>query len=175
MLIRNARPEDAEAFCAIYAPYVINSAVSFETEAPDEEEMRRRMAKNMEKYPWLVADINGEVAGYAYASAHRDRAAYGWSVETSVYVSERFKRRGIGLTLYKELIARLRKIGVVNLYGIITLPNVASTSLHEAAGFRPLIIFPEIGYKLGKWHNVGWWEMRLNENADNPGALKKPE
>ena len=152
---------------AIYAPYVDESAVSFEEIVPSEEELGARIESGSRTHPWLVAELGGEVAGYAYASVHRTRAAYRWSVEVSAYVGARFHRSGIGRALYLELFDRLRARHFVNAYAGITLPNDASVRFHQALGFEPIGVFERIGFKLGRWHDVGWFALRLRED-DSP-------
>ena len=163
--IRMARPSDAEVVQAIYAPYVADTAISFELEPPDAEEMGRRMETVSRRYPWLVYELDGEVVGYAYASAHRERAAYGWSADGAVYLAPQAHRRGIGRALYQRLVAILNLQGVHSLYGGITLPNAGSVGLHEACGFVRVGVYKEVGYKFGAWHDVGWWGLRLNSPA----------
>jgi L-amino acid N-acyltransferase YncA len=169
--IRIATPADAAAIQAIYAPYVAESAISFETEVPSVDEMARRITRISEKFPWLVYELGGEVAGYAYSSAHRERAAYGWSADTAIYIDATAHRRGIGRLLYRRLIAISSLQGIHTLYGGITLPNPGSVGLHEACGFSQIGIYREVGYKLGAWRDVGWWGLQLNPPATNPAPL----
>jgi phosphinothricin acetyltransferase len=145
----------------IYAPFCASTPVSFETEPPSVEEMRRRIGKALERLPWLVCALGGEVLGYAYASPHRERAAYRWSVDVAVYVREGQRRSGVGRALYGSLLPALEVQGYYNAYAGITLPNAASAGLHEAVGFRPLAVYRGVGYKLGAWHDVGWWHLLL--------------
>jgi len=169
--LRIASAADATAIHAIYAPYVRDTAISFELEPPSVDEMRGRIASTLEAFPWLVWEEAGRVAGYAYASRHRERLAYQWSVDVSAYVHPDFHRRGIGKALYVELLRRLRLQGFVNAYAGIALPNAASVALHESVGFAPLAVYRGVGYKLGRWHDVGWWECRL---AQPPAAPEAP-
>ena len=166
--IRFAVPADAAPIQAIYAPFVRDTAVSFELDAPDEAEMRARIAKTLATHPWIVLERGGEVAGYAYASAHRERAGYQWSVDVSCYVSEDHRRRGIGQRLYRALFRVLRAQGYFNAYAGIALPNAASVALHESVGFVPVGIYRGVGFKLGRWHDTGWWSLRLQEPRDAP-------
>jgi L-amino acid N-acyltransferase YncA len=159
--IRFAEPEDAAGVLAIYAPFCDASFVSFEDIAPTMAQMQERMAKISTQYPWLVCDIDGEVAGYVYASRHRERAAYRWAVDVAVYVGAAYRRRRVGQALYTSLFGILREQGYVNAYAGITLPNPASVGLHEAVGFRPLGVFPSVGFKVGQWRDVGWWWLGL--------------
>ena len=156
------------AVASIYAPIVSDTPISFEYAAPSVAAIERRIRKTVESLPWLVAEVDGVVVGYAYASPHRERAAYLWSVDTSVYVAERAWRRGVGRSLYEVLLGELSRLGYVSAYAGITLPNDASVALHEAVGFRSVGVFPAVGYKLGRWHDVGWWHQLLTEPPDEP-------
>jgi L-amino acid N-acyltransferase YncA len=159
--IRRARASDADDIAAIYRPFVESTIVSFETVPPESSEIADRIAATASRYPWLVCDWDGRVAGYAYATRHRDRKAYQWSVDTSAYVHPDWWRRGVGKGLYQSLFAILSAQGFVNAYAGIALPNAASVGLHESVGFRPVGVYRSVGYKLGAWHDVGWWELRL--------------
>jgi phosphinothricin acetyltransferase len=166
-IIRNVELADAAAIRDIYAPFVSESATSFEADPPDAAVMARRIEELREKYPWLVFEVAGEVLGYAYASPHRAaRKAYQWCVETSVYIHEQVRRRGIGRALYASLFELLRRQGYVNAYAGITLPNAGSRRLHESMGFVPIGVYPRIGFKFGKWHDVLWLQLRLQETAE---------
>jgi phosphinothricin acetyltransferase len=166
--IRFATPADAAQVQAIYAPFVRDTPISFELDPPDEAEMRARIVKTLATYPWLVLERGGEVAGYAYGSAHRERLGYQWSVDVSCYVSEEHRRRGIGQRLYRALFRVLRAQGFFNAYAGIALPNAASVALHESVGFVPVGIYRGVGFKLGRWHDVGWWSLRLQELRESP-------
>ena len=174
--LRPARPEDAAAIAAIYAPYVLSGTVSFENEAPDTRAMRGRMAASEGFYPWLVA-TNGEADGdavlaYAYAGKFRDRPAYRWAVETSIYVSGMAQGQGVGRLLYPALIRTLQVQGFVQAVGIIALPNDYSIQLHESAGFRRAGVLREMGYKQGRWVDVGFWQRELNDAAIPPEEIR---
>ena len=166
--IRIARPDDALAIAAIYAPYVTDTVISFETIPPDDAEMANRLARTLTRFPWLVAMCDGDVAGYAYAGQHRERAAYQWSADVSVYVYKDLHRRGIGRALYTPLFAILRALGYCNVYAGIALPNPASVALHEAMGMTPVGVYRHVGYKGGMWHDVGWWEGSLRQQSAEP-------
>ena len=168
--IRLAQETDADAIAAIYAPSVDATAVSFETVAPDRQEMGRRVSRTLEALPWLVCDLGGQPAGYAYAARHNERSAYQWSVNTSVYIDARFQRRGIGRGLYLSLFAILAAQGYVNAYAGITLPNPGSVGLHEAMGFEKVGVYRNVGFKFGAWHDVGWWQLALREHEKRPPA-----
>ena len=170
-MIRLATERDAEAIQRIYAPFVLHTAVSFETEPPGVDEMRSRMLKILARLPWLVCELKGNVIGYAYASLHRERAAYGWSVDVTVYIHEDYRRHGVGKALYTSLFAVLRLQGFYNAYAGVTLPNPGSVGLHEAMGFKPVGIYRSVGYKLGRWHDVGWWQLALRDHSTAPAAL----
>lgn len=163
-----ARESDADAVAAIYRPWVESTAVSFELEAPGPEEMARRIRAAVSHAPWLICEGTDGAWGYAYASRHRERAAYQWSVDVAVYVHEHRRRHGAGRALYQSLFALLRLQGFVAAHAGITLPNPASVGLHEALGFRPIGTYPAVGYKLGTWHDVGWWQLRLREMPAHP-------
>jgi phosphinothricin acetyltransferase len=174
MSIRFATAADAPGILAIYAPNVSGAFVSFETEVPTEEEMRRRIVATLVSYPWLVWDQGGEVLGYAYASKHRERAAYQWSTDVSCYVRPDARGRGIGKSLYLALLQVLRRQGFINAYAGIALPNDASVRLHESVGFRHLGTYRAVGFKQGAWRDVGWWEVRLGSLPAEPGAPGPP-
>jgi L-amino acid N-acyltransferase YncA len=161
--IRPAIPDDAAAVAAIYAPFVEQTAVSFEETPPTSAEMAGRIAKAQSRWQWLVAEDRGIVVGYAYGSQHRDRAAYRWSVEVSAYVDAAHHRQGIGRALYNALLPELAAKGFCTAFAGITLPNDPSVALHAAAGFTPIGVFRSIGWKFGRWHDVGWYQRRLRD------------
>ena len=168
MTIRLARGDDAPAITAIYAPYVSETPISFETAPPSVDEMAGRLAKTLTRFPWLVAETEGDMAGYAYASAHRERAAYQWAADVSIYLRPDQQRRGVGRALYTALFAILRAQGYVNVYAGIALPNPASVALHEAMGMTPVGVYRQVGYKARAWHDVGWWQGALREPVERP-------
>jgi len=167
-VVRSAHPADAAACLAIYAPFVRETQVSFEVEVPTEEDFELRIRETMRDYPWLVAECGGRIAGYAYARRHRERGAYRWSVEVSVFVGDGCRRTGVGRALYSELFAILRRQGFANAYAGIALPNDASVSFHESMGFAPVGVYRKVGFKLGRWHDVGWWSLRLTDDEAAP-------
>jgi phosphinothricin acetyltransferase len=167
--LRLAEERDAEGILAIYGPFCL-TPVSFEAEPPDVNEMSRRIAALAGKLPWLVCEDGGAILGYAYASSHRARAAYQWSVEVSAYVAEGSRRRGVGRALYSTLLQLLALQRYVNAYAGITLPNLASVGLHVAVGFTPVGVYRGIGYKLGAWHDVSWWERPIRSRERGPAA-----
>jgi L-amino acid N-acyltransferase YncA len=169
LTLRPAGVDDAAALAALYAPYVENSIVSFETVPPDAAAMRQRIEAGGALYPWLAAvDEAGEVAGYAYASAFRPRPAYRYTVETTVYVRQGLHRRGIGTLLYRPLLACLEAQGFTQAFGAVSLPNPASAALHERLGFRRAGTYEQVGWKLGGWRDVGLWQRRLAPAAVPP-------
>jgi phosphinothricin acetyltransferase len=168
--LRIATAEDAAAVASIYAPYVRDTPISFETAPPTADEIRQRIDAVLASHVWLVACRGGGVVGYAYASAHRTRAAYRWSVDTAVYVEASSQRRGIARRLYGALFSILALQRYVNAYAGITLPNRASVGLHEAMGFVPVGVYRRVGYKQGSWYDVGWWCRALRECSGEPGA-----
>ena len=159
--IRPASSVDAAACATIYAPYVTDNWVSFELEPPNAEEMARRIAETDASHAWLVAEIEGAVAGYAYGSPHRSRAAYSSSCDVAVYVDPAHSRHGIGRALYAALLTALAGKSFHAAFAGIALPNEASVALHEAMGFTPVGIYREVGWKLGQWRDVGWWQRLL--------------
>ena len=169
MVIRHADPGRDGATCAeIYAPFVRDSAVSFEEETPRADEMAKRIERTSLTHPWLVAEADGRVVGFAYGTRHRERAAYRWAADVTVYVSGEHRRRGIGAALYGELLALLARQGFHVACAGITLPNEASVALHEKCGFSLVGVYRRIGWKLAGWHDVGWWQMELVPAGEQP-------
>jgi phosphinothricin acetyltransferase len=171
--VRVAAPSDAQGILDIYVPHIRESFCTFETEVPYVEQLKERIEKNIETRPWLVCTVNNAVASYAYASAHRERAAYQWCCESSVYTHNYFQGKGIGLQLYKALFTILKIQGYRNVYAGITLPNEYSVKLHEKCGFTHFATYENIGYKLGEWKNVGWWKLQLNKYDPKPSPPLK--
>lgn len=162
MVVRLADPAiDAPAVTEIYRPVVEGSHISFEEIPPDAVEMERRMRHTLDRMPWLVVDVEGEVGGYAYAAPHRERPAYRWSVDISVYLAVHHRGRGLGRLLYEELVELLSRQGFANVFAGIALPNPTSEALHRSIGMRPVGIYEGVGFKLGKWWDVAWYGMRL--------------
>jgi L-amino acid N-acyltransferase YncA len=164
-MIRPVRPDDAEAIAGIYAPIVERTTISFEEVAPSVGETRARIEQIARIWPWLVFDDGGGALGYVYASQHRTRAAYRWSVDVSAYVREDARGRGLARSLYEALFRVLTAQGYHRAYAGIALPNDASVGLHRAVGFTPVGIYREVGYKFGLWHDVSWWERPLGSTA----------
>lgn len=172
-LIRLAEPEDANGILAIYAPYIEKTSLTFETIIPSNEEFAERIANYLQNWPWLVCEVDGVIAGYAYATRYRDRTAYQWGTECSVYIHDDYQRTGIAKALYSTLFEILKKQGFRNVYAVINLPNDNSVAFHESCGFSHFATYEQVGYKLGKWKNVGWWRLILNEFGDEPEAPVK--
>jgi phosphinothricin acetyltransferase len=173
--IRPADPaRDAAACAAIYAPSVASSPTSFELEPPDAAAFGHRIAAYSATHQFLVAERGGEVVGYAYACQHAERPAYRWGVETSVYIDRAHQGEGLGRALYTELFERLRGQGFRVAIAGVTLPNAPSVALHESMGFEPIGVLRNIGWKLGAWHDVGWWQLQLLEPGDGTPAEPLP-
>jgi len=172
---RHADPaRDAAACAAIYAPYITDGVASFEADPPDAAEMERRIAAYAASHAWLVAERDGAVCGFAYACPHRERAAYRWSADVSVYVAAGAQRTGVGRELYDALLGLLRRQGIRRVHAGITLPNPASVGLHEALGFRRLGVYERVGYKHGAWWDVGWWQLDLAPEEPADAAPQEP-
>jgi L-amino acid N-acyltransferase YncA len=162
MKIRTASIADAEAIAAIYAPIVLETAISFEWAPPTAEEFRQRIAKVLARYAWLVATDEAEqIAGYVFASGHKDAASYLWSVNTSVYIRADSRRRGVGGALYTELFRQLASLGYHRAFAGVALPNAASIALHQSVGFKPVGVYRNVGFKFGAWRDVSWWQRDL--------------
>jgi L-amino acid N-acyltransferase YncA len=169
-VLRLARETDAEALLRIYAPYVRDTAISFEVEPPTPEEFRGRIRTNLAHAPWLVCESDGELVGYAYAGRFHARAAYQWTAEVTVYVRSDNHRRRIGEGLYAALLDGLRAQGFRTAVGVIALPNPASVGFHERLGFRPAGVLGSVGFKHGRWHDIGWWALALGDYTAAPPA-----
>jgi phosphinothricin acetyltransferase len=175
MHIRTASADDGAAVAAIYAPYVLDTAISFEEQPPSPQEMADRIAQTLQTHPFLVCEHEGAVLGYAYAGPHNPRAAYRWSAAVSVYVDQHAHRQGLGKRLYLDLFAILRRQRLHSLFAGVTLPNDKSVGLHEALGFRPLGTYREVGFKLGRWHDVGYWRLGLREGPPEGEPIPFPK
>ena len=170
LTLRVATPADAGAILKIYAPYINNTSFTFETEIPSVEAFAERINSYLINWPWLVCEIDGMIAGYAYATRYRERVAYQWCTESSIYIHDDFQKAGIGKALYGALFAILEKQGFNNVYAVINLPNEKSVSFHEGMGFTYFATYEQVGYKLGKWKNVGWWRLTVNDFGMEPAA-----
>lgn len=168
MQIRLATPGDGAAVRDIYAPSVTSSAISFELTVPSVAQMSARIAERLPRLPWLVGESGGVVVGYAYASRFHPRAAYEWSVETSVYVAVDHQGRGVGRALYTALFAVLGAQGYRQAMAGIALPNPGSVALHEGSGFALVGVYRAVGWKFGVWHDVGWWQRPIDPGSGPP-------
>lgn len=179
VIIRPAVPEDAEVLLQIYAPYVLNTAISFEYTVPSVEEFADRIRKTRERYPYLVALQDDEIVGYAYASAFKSRTAYDRAVETSIYVSQNCRGGGIGRALYEKLEAVLRCQNILNLNACIAFPagedahlTTDSPKFHERLGYRTVAHFHQCGFKFNTWYDMIWMEKLLGEHPVEPAPVR---
>lgn len=181
LMIRMADENDAEEILSVYSPYVTGSVITFEYDVPDIESFRKRVKDVLSNYPYLVCTEEGKVVGYAYACRHKERAAYQWNAELSVYVREDHHGLGIGKTLYGMLLELLRLQNVQNVYGCVTSPNIKSERLHSRFGFEKVGTYRKTGYKLGSWLDVMWFEKNIGEHETDPepftgiGKVKKED
>lgn len=166
--IRNAVERDAPACAAIYAPYVTDTAITFESEPPTPAQLAGRIATAARRHAWLVLEVDGQVVGYAYGGPYKARAAYRWSCEVSVYLEGGRRRTGGGRALYDALLDRLAERGYRTAVAGMTLPNDASVGLHRALGFEPVGTYRRIGWKLGRWHDVAWVQRAIAPADDSP-------
>jgi phosphinothricin acetyltransferase len=175
LILRVASATDAEAVAAIYAPYVLETVVSFEEAPPSADEMTGRIASTLKTYPFLVCEADGRVAGFAYGGPHSLRAAYRWTASVSVYVEQGRRRQGLGRALYVALFEQLRRQGVHALIAGIALPNEQSVGFHESLGFAPQGVYREVGYKFGAWHDVGYWRLGLRQGPPDREPIPFPQ
>ena len=168
LAVRDATSDDGAACAEVYAPYVTDTAITFEYEPPTAAEMAARIAKAQQAHAWLVLENGGRVVGYAYGGPHKERAAYRWACEVSVYLEVGRRRSGAGRALYEALLARLAGRGFRTAVAGITLPNPASEGLHRAMGFDPVGVYRAIGWKHGRWHDVAWTQKALATGEDPP-------
>ncbi len=177
--IRAARPEDASDLLEIYRPYIEKTAITFEYDVPSVEEFRNRIIRITKKYPYIVAEYDGTILGYAYTHEFYGRAAYDWSVETTVYIGMEYRKMGIGKLLYEEIEKISRRQNILNLYACISFPDVDdeyltrnSIEFHEHMGYRFIGEFRKCGYKFDRWYNMAWMEKMLGEHtASNPKVI----
>ena len=172
MRIRVAHIDDAEHIREIYMPYVLNTAISFEYEVPSIEEFKKRIENTMKKYPYLIAEEDNQILGYAYAGEFYGRAAYDWSVETTIYLAPKTRKKGVGRILYEALEQKLKEMGILNLYACIAYPEVEdeyldknSAQFHEHLGYVKVGEFHKCGYKFGRWYNMIWMEKIIGEHV----------
>jgi L-amino acid N-acyltransferase YncA len=171
--IRLIETKDSAEVLEIYKPYVLNTHITFEYDVPTAPEFLKKIEDISSEYPWLVYLENEKILGYAYGSIHRYRTAYKWSAESTIYLAEPVKGKGIGRLLYKTLFGILKMQGYFNVYAGVGLPNKPSERLHKSMGFNELGVFKNIGYKLGKWHDTKWFQLHLNEHIPDPPLPKK--
>jgi L-amino acid N-acyltransferase YncA len=169
LVVRSATGADAAACVEVYRPYVLDTVITFETEVPTIQDMAARIVAARVRHEWLVLELDGDVAGYAYAHQFNSRAAYRWSVETSVYMTQDRLRSGGGRMLYAELLNRLAGRGYRQAFAGIAQPNEASNALHEAFGFELVGRYRRVGWKQGAWHDVWWWQLYLGAADDRVG------
>ncbi|MBC8047367.1 MAG: N-acetyltransferase [Fimbriimonadaceae bacterium] len=170
--IRLITESDVSEVLEIYKPYVLNTIISFEYDAPSVEEYLQRIKTITAEYPWLVCSQGNKIIGYAYAGKHRYRTAYQWSPESTVYLSPEVHRKGIARILYETLFSILRLQGYFNVYAGIGLPNEKSVRFHKALGFEEIGIFKKVGYKFGNWHDTQWFQFNLIKHIENPPVPK---
>ncbi len=183
ILVRAASPADAAELLAVYAPYVERTAITFEYDVPSEQEFAGRIRRTLERYPYLVAERGGRILGYAYAGPFKERAAYGWAVETTVYVRQDCRRSGVGRLLYDALERTLAAQHILNLNACIAWPEQEdayltrdSISFHERLGYRLVGRFHKCGYKFGRWYDMAWMEKLIGEHkAEMPPVIPFPE
>ncbi|WP_283607831.1 GNAT family N-acetyltransferase [Faecalispora anaeroviscerum] len=172
MALRFATPEDAPRLIAIYAPYILNTCITYEYTVPSVEEFAERIRTISRRMPYLVYEKDGIILGYAYASPHMTRAAYQWDAELSIYMDERHHRSGVGRMLYKTLIALLKELGYYNLYALISIPNDRSIGFHRSLGFKQVGVYPHTGYKLGRWNDLAILEYCTQPQLKHPVPTK---
>lgn len=172
-LIRLVEEQDSSAIANIYRPYVEHTSISFEYEAPSTKEIQERIHTITKEYPWLVCMNDDTIVGYAYASTHRHRTAYQWSVESAIYFSQKFHSKGLASTLYKTLFSLLKLQGLYTVLAGITIPNDKSINFHKKMGFSHLGTYKNIGFKFGNWHDTQWFQLPLNDYTTPPNTPKK--
>lgn len=161
--IRHVEIKDAQKLLEIYSYYVENTAITFEYDTPSLEEFTDRIKSISKKYPYIVIEEENEIIGYAYANVFKDRAAYNWTVEYSIYVSYEFSGQGVGIYLHNEIVKRLQEKNISTIEACITYPNEASIKFHEKLGYKKVAHFNKVGYKFNKWHDVVWYEKKIKE------------
>lgn len=170
--IRLVNPSDSFQCIDIYRPYVESTAITFDYDVPTEEEYKHKIEENASEYPWLVCSFKDRVIAYAYASKLRVKAAYKWTVESTIYVNRDFHGKGVARLLYTSLFEILRELGYLNIYAGVALPNIKSESFHRSLGFYDVGTYKNIGYKFGKWHDVLWLQLHLDKHTIDPPMPK---
>jgi L-amino acid N-acyltransferase YncA len=168
LTIRDATESDAEACAAVYGPYVRDTSISFEVDVPSQAEMAGRIASAMDRHAWLVLEDGGRVVGFAYGNSFKERAAYRWSCETSIYLEVGRRRTGGGRALYEALLGRLAERGYRRVFAGMTLPNDASAGIHRSLGFEPVGVYRKVGWKHGAWHDVAWMQKTIGADEQPP-------
>lgn len=168
---RRATEEDVVSILAIYAPYVTDSAITFEYDVPSEEEFRQRIRTISAEYPYFVCESDGQIIGYAYAHRHMERAAYQWNAEISIYIRQGFTGKGLGKTMCQTLIDLLRLQGIRNVFSCVTIPNERSAHLHHSMEFSTEGIFQNAGYKCGKWQTIAWFRKNIAPYTNEPAPF----
>ena len=169
--IETVSPSDAESLLEIYAPYIKNTAITFEYDVPSVKEFRKRIENILVSYPYLKAVCNGKIIGYAYLSCFHERKAYQFCAETSIYVDTKEREKGIGSLLYKAIEEIAKKQGILNLNACITYPNPPSITFHEKHGYKTIGHFSKCGYKFGKWYDMIWMEKFIGKHSDTPNKF----
>jgi phosphinothricin acetyltransferase len=170
--IRLALENDSASVLQIYTPFITDTVITFECQVPTIAEFSERMADIQRKYPWLVCEIDNNIAGYAYASCFNEREAYDWSVDFSIYIDPKYHRKNIGKALYNALFELVKLQGYYNAYAGVTLPNINSEGLHESFGFKTIGVYENVGYKFDGWHDVKWYGLKINEYDQAPSKPK---
>lgn len=170
--IRLATEADSAQILEIYKPFIMDTVITFEYDVPSLVDFTKRINNIQKKYPWLVCEIDGNIVGYAYASPFHERAAYDWSVDFSIYINPKYHGKRIGKALYFALVEVLKLQGYCNAYALVTLPNVKSEGIHESFGFKSVGVCKKVGYKLGEWRDVKWFELELQKHSKVPPVLK---
>lgn len=171
IIIRPIEISDSEKVLEIYRPYIENTNITFEYTVPELEEWKQRIEMVSQQFPWLVAELDDEILGYAYASKHRDRIAYSWCCEASVYLSDKAQGKGLAKILYQKLFEILKLQGYINVYAILTSPNPKSEKFHENFGFNDVGRFYKAGFKFDEWHNTRWMQLHLSKHEIPPNVL----
>ena len=162
MMIRPVQLSDAETIRTIYQPYVTETAITFEVDVPTVQEFESRIIKTLTQFPYLVAEVDGKVVGYAYASTYYARAAYDWTTELSIYVAKEARGQGLGSALYDALEEELQALGSLRFLACIAVPNKASIAMHEKRGYVHVAYFPRIGFKFNQWHDIVWMQKTID-------------
>ncbi len=167
-VLRLANEADCNSILEIYGPFIVNTIISFECEVPTVTDFGKRMAEIQKKYPWIICEEDTNIVGYAYASQFNKRAAYDWSIDFSIYIKSQYHGKKIGKALYFALFELVKLQGYYNAYAGIALPNEKSERFHQSFGFKPVGIYHNVGYKFDDWHDVKWFELKIQEYSISP-------